>query len=259
MHQVFINLIVNAQQALSDRPEPRRIRIISGYDPSTKEIRVEVADNGPGIPEAIRSRIFDPYFTTKPAGIGTGIGLAVSQGIVEAQGGILAVICPPEGGAIFVVRFPAHNSGDVLCQSESCNSMAPHKDRKHILIIDDEPDVAALLADILANGQRSIDVAASGHEALGVITRQGCYHAILTDLRMPGMDGVSLYREIEQRWPDLARKVVFVTGDALSPQVQNLLRETGCAIIEKPFVPSEVRQKIDVLLAPKTTSSNAAD
>ncbi|HYE38081.1 response regulator [Methylocaldum sp.] len=76
------------------------------------------------------------------------------------------------------------------------------------------------------------------------MAEKGCYDAILSDLRMPGMDGPALYREIERRWPELARRVIFVTGDTLSSNVQMFLETTRCPVIEKPFVPTEVRQKV---------------
>ncbi|MGH6741957.1 MAG: sensor histidine kinase, partial [Bradyrhizobium sp.] len=106
LHQVLLNLIINAQQSLQDHPGPRRVRITSGFDADTRLVRVTVADNGPGIPEHLRARIFEPYFTTKPTGIGLGVGLAVSLGIVEAHEGTLTVACPPAGGAEFAITLP---------------------------------------------------------------------------------------------------------------------------------------------------------
>jgi two-component system NtrC family sensor kinase len=94
LHQVLLNLIINAQHALQDQPQPRRLRVTSCHDSAADMIRITVADNGPGIPAELRARIFEPYFTTKPTGIGTGVGLAVSLGIVEAHGGTLTVDCP---------------------------------------------------------------------------------------------------------------------------------------------------------------------
>lgn len=108
LHQVFLNLIVNAQQALAEWPAPRRLRLAGGWDGDG--LWVDVADNGPGIPAEIRSRIFDPYFTTKPVGVGIGVGLAVSLGIVESHGGRLTVECPSAGGAVFRVWLPTGNA-----------------------------------------------------------------------------------------------------------------------------------------------------
>src|SRR5262249_33088122 len=106
LHQVVMNLVVNAQQVLQDRPGPRRIRVASRFDAEARVIRIAVADNGPGIPEHLRARVFEPYFTTKPTGMGTGVGLAVSHGIVAAHGGTLTLDCPEMGGAVFTVTLP---------------------------------------------------------------------------------------------------------------------------------------------------------
>lgn len=239
LHQVFLNLIVNAQQAMENQPLPRRLRVVS--DRQGEHLRIRIADNGPGIAPAIRSRIFDPYFTTKPPGGGTGVGLAVSLGIIESHEGSLTVDCPPEGGAVFQVLLPIQVAGEQadpeLHEASSPTPLAGPR----LLIVDDEPEVGALLADILRRDGSRIDIAASGQEALHHLSERE-YDAILTDLRMPEMDGPELYRRIEQRWPQRARQVVFITGDALSPTVQTFLAGTGQPYLEKPFVPAEVRE-----------------
>ena len=104
--QVIMNLLINAQQALQQAPEPRRLRIGAGYEPEAGMIRLVVDDNGPGVPMAIRSRIFEPFFTTKPVGFGTGVGLSVCHAIVTSHGGTIAVDDAPGGGARFIVRLP---------------------------------------------------------------------------------------------------------------------------------------------------------
>src|SRR4029453_6940132 len=106
LHQVLLNLIINAQQSLQDRPTMRRIRVTTWFDSISDVVRIRVADKRPGIPEHLRARVFEPYFTTKPTGVGTGVGLAVSLGIVEAHGGTLTVSCPVEGGAVFTILLP---------------------------------------------------------------------------------------------------------------------------------------------------------
>jgi two-component system NtrC family sensor kinase len=239
LHQVFLNLIVNAQQAMETQPVPRRLRIVSDRDEG--KVRVRIIDNGPGISPTIRSRIFDPYFTTKPPGGGTGVGLAVSLGIVESHNGSLTVDCPPEGGAVFQVLLPVQVADEQPTREplpELIKTTGPR-----LLIVDDEPEVAALLADILRRDAGGIEVAASGQEALQLMAR-GEYEAILTDLRMPEMDGPELYRQIEKRWPHRTRLMIFITGDALSPTVQTFLAGTGQPYLEKPFVPAEVRKVV---------------
>lgn len=248
LHQVFMNLLVNAQQALADAPEPHLISIATRYNRNRQEICVEVSDNGAGIPAAILSRIFDPYFTTKPTGVGTGLGLSVSLGIVESHGGTLTVSCPPKGGAIFRVCLPVR---DIALEPEKPEAISGESlpARKRYLIVDDETEVSSLMADIIGRHQHHIDIACSGREAIGFLEKT-VYDAVLTDLRMPEMDGPALYSVIQERWPELAERVMFVTGDTLSLHIQEFLDKTQRPVIEKPFIPSEVRSKLAELELP---------
>jgi PAS domain S-box-containing protein len=246
LHQVFLNLIVNAQQAMETQPLPRRLRIVS--DRFQGRVRIRIVDNGPGIAPAIRSRIFDPYFTTKPAGGGTGVGLAVSLGIVESHNGSLTVECPPEGGAVFQVLLPIDTAEQLPAEQRASLPAPAISKGPRLLIVDDEPEVGALLADILCGDAAVIDVAASGQEALQLLARRE-YDAVLSDLRMPEMDGPELYRQVEQRWPQRARLMIFITGDALSPTVQTFLAGTGQPYLEKPFVPAEVRKIVQDIVS----------
>jgi len=241
LHQVLLNLIVNGQQVLQDRPGPRRIRVASRYDPDARVIRIAVADNGPGIPEHLRARVFEPYFTTKPTGLGTGMGLAVSHGIVEAHGGTLTLDCPEMGGAVFTITLP------VCPLDESHVVPGPSREAsatpRRILIVDDEADIRETLAEILSGAQHNVATAGSGREALERMAAEH-YDVILTDIRMPDLDGRALYREIERRWPRQARRVVFVTGDSLASTLHEFARECGRPVIEKPFVPKDVRRVV---------------
>jgi two-component system NtrC family sensor kinase len=246
LHQVFLNLIVNAQQAMEGQAPPRRLHIVSELHED--KVRVRIIDNGPGIPTAIRSRIFDPYFTTKPAGSGTGVGLAVSLGIVESHNGSLTMDSPAGGGAVFEVLLPIQIEEEQPVPAPASPAEVANARGPRLLIVDDEPEVGALLADILRRDAAAIEVAASGQEALKLMSRRE-YDAILTDLRMPEMDGPELYRQIEQRWPHRARLVVFITGDALSPTVQTFLSGTGQPYLEKPFVPAEVRKVVQEIVS----------
>ena len=106
LHQVFMNLFVNAQQAMTDSAGPRTLHISTRFNSDQQRIEVLVSDTGPGIPDDIRARIFDPYFTTKPTGAGTGVGLSVALGLVQAHAGTLTVDCPATGGTIFTVSLP---------------------------------------------------------------------------------------------------------------------------------------------------------
>lgn len=241
-----MNLIINAQQAVQDQVPPRKLTITSRYDRTTNTIRVAVADNGPGIPEAVRQRIFEPYFTTKPLGAGTGVGLAVCLGIIEAHGGTLTLESDAGAGAVFTIVLPvASINGDDSAESES---YLARRGQHSALVVDDEVEVRETLADILVNAGHRVVTAASGQEALERMVEER-FSVVLTDVRMPDLDGRTLYREIERRWPERAAQVVFVTGDTLTSALRSFAQESGCPVIEKPFLPIEVRRIVDETLA----------
>ena len=241
LHQVLLNLIINAQQSLQDQPGPRRIRVQSRFDAAGDVVRVKVADNGPGIPTHLRARIFEPFFTTKPTGVGTGVGLAVSLGIVEAHGGTLTVDCPVDGGAVFTATLP---TGCVEAAAAGpAPPLTPATRRRSILIVDDEAEIRETLSEILTDSRNRVVTARSGREALERMATER-YDAILTDIRMPDLDGRALYEEIERRWPGQLRRVVFVTGDTLASGLRKFVSESGRPVIEKPFLPSDVRRVV---------------
>src|SRR5262249_55664542 len=108
--QLVTNLVLNAQQALKDMPEPRRLSIRTRYKTSRAQLPLIVADSGPGIPRGLRSRVFEPFFTTKPVGAGTGVGLSLCDAIVRGHGGWIEIDETPGGGATFTVRLPVVSS-----------------------------------------------------------------------------------------------------------------------------------------------------
>jgi two-component system NtrC family sensor kinase len=239
LHQVLLNLIINAQQSLQEQALPRRIRIVSRFDRKTNTVSVAVADNGPGIPPHIRARVFEPYFTTKPQGIGTGVGLAVSLGIMEAHGGTLTAESPPGGGATFTMTLPAGDVDASAAQAAPVSWVGGLG--RTVLIVDDEPEIRDALADILESARHRVETAASGREALERMAATH-YDVILTDIRMPDLDGRALYEAIERRWPGRAARVVFVTGDTLATSLREFVNASGRPVIEKPFAPSDVRR-----------------
>lgn len=245
LHQVLLNLLINAQQSLQDEPGPRRLRITSRHDLVAARLHVTVADNGPGVPEAMRARVFEPYFTTKPTGVGTGVGLAVSLGIVETHGGSLTVEQAPGGGAAFVIALPVGKPGTA---GEVAEPSPAHPGVRTILVVDDEADVRETLAEILTRARHRVVTVASGSEALERLAEQR-YDVIFADMRMPGIDGRALYREIERRWPGQGARVAFVSGDMLTAALREFVAESGRPLIEKPFLPSEVRRLVVELAA----------
>jgi PAS domain S-box-containing protein len=244
LHQVLLNLIVNAQQALQEQPGPRRIGVASRFDAASSQVRVSVSDNGPGIPAHLRACVFEPYFTTKPSGLGTGVGLAVSLGIVEAHGGTLTVDSPAGGGCVFRIALPA-GAADLASADAAAPAPASSavRGRRKILVVDDEPEIREALAQILGTPEQRVVTAGSGREALERMAQEH-YDVILTDMRMPDLDGRALYQEIERRWPRQAARVIFVTGDSLSSALREFVQHSGRTLIEKPFLPNDVRRVV---------------
>jgi CheY-like chemotaxis protein len=116
-----------------------------------------------------------------------------------------------------------------------------------ILIVDDEPEVALLLAEILEEDDHRVDTADNGAAALDKL-RDGHYDLIISDLKMPQLDGPGLYREISRRHPEMIRRMVFVTGDTLGPDSADFLRKSAAPTFGKPFEPDDVRRVIDQVL-----------
>jgi two-component system NtrC family sensor kinase len=245
LHQVIVNLLINAQQAMEDQVGPRRIEIRGRFDPAARTVVATVADNGPGVADAIRQRVFEPYFTTKPIGVGTGVGLAVSRGMVEAHGGNLLLLPadPARPGARFEIHLPIADSTSAADATEVAHAGATDSasmDRR-ALIIDDEPGIAGLLAEILERDGFACHVASGGDEARRRLEASR-YHVVLCDVHMPGEDGIAFFRWLRSNRPEDARRIVFVTGDTLGPTAGRFIAECGRPAVEKPFAPEEIRR-----------------
>jgi PAS domain S-box-containing protein len=237
--QVFTNLLVNAEQALSTSETKRRITVRT-RGAGGQNVVADIIDTGPGIPDNVRDRIFEPFFTTKPLGVGTGIGLSICHGIVLAHGGTIEVMSNP-GGTTFRLRLPV----DTLpADEEAPADEAPKNlDARRILVVDDEPDVAEIMAEILESVGHEVEIAhggLAGLEALG----QRDYDLIISDLRMPDLDGRALCERAEALKPGLSRRFLFLTGDTLSPMASEFLLNGPRPYLEKPVLPDDLRRAV---------------
>ncbi|WP_298285018.1 PAS domain S-box protein [Novosphingobium sp.] len=242
LHQVIVNLLTNARQALEDIDGERRISITSSV--REDRIRLAIADNGNGIDPATRDRLFDPFFSTKAAGKGTGIGLSFSLGIVQAHGGTISIE-DAEVGTVFVITLPIESGAEQVVTPTTAQSA---KAKGRALIIDDEEDVAETLADMLARMGMSITVAVGGMAGQNAMAGGAEFDLVLSDIRMPDCDGPTLYAWITANRPDLAGRVAFVTGDTLSGIAADFLEETRCPVLEKPFTPAGLRDLVAAML-----------
>jgi signal transduction histidine kinase/CheY-like chemotaxis protein len=276
LQQVFLNLTGNARQALDQCGKHGTIR---GRTKQIGEQRVllEISDDGPGIPREIMGRIFDPFFTTKPAGIGTGFGLAIVSGIVREHGGHVNVASPPGGGAIFSVALMAasHATGTHLLapgtdrvlhgylggapapfpvpvapasrRELSTLDELPAQASNRILVVEDEPTVARLIADVLQDDGFHVDVLLDGQEALKQASRES-YDLVICDMKMPGLDGQHFYRALVHSRNPLSKRFLFVTGDIVAPHTQQFLETHRLPHVAKPFRMEELKEQVHAVL-----------
>ena len=236
--QVLINLLTNAEQAIVSSGVGDHITITATVDSRNEMIELRVSDNGPGVPKSIRSRIFDPLFTTKDVGKGTGIGLAFCHRVITSHHGQIRLEPETGNGATFLLRLPV--TAQKPSRTSGDHQTAEAVGAARILVIDDEIDVAELIREILARDGYIVDHAASAEAALKVV-RNHNYSLILTDLNMPGIGGKGLYEIIVREMPTMAQRIGFVTGDTMSPPARRFLDSAGRPYLEKPIAPVELR------------------
>jgi PAS domain S-box-containing protein len=246
LNQVLINLLVNAQHALEDVSGDRRLTLSTSYDAVQDDVVLQVSDNGRGIPEALQKRIFEPFFTTKDVGSGTGIGLAFCHRIVERHGGTISVDSTDGRGATFSVRLPVRCVHG--CASEMEATIAHCRSGLKVLVIDDEPDVAELISEILRSDGNDVTMCLSAVEALQRLDEIE-FDAVFSDLKMPELDGPGLLEKLRETAPAVAGRLAFVTGDTMSPRAGEFLRSSGRPYVEKPIRPQELRDLLDEIVA----------
>jgi len=246
--QVVLNLIVNAQQALAEHPGPRRIELATGVTAAAAghepQVWLSVSDSGPGVPPPLQQSIFEPFFTTKSEGSGTGLGLSVSRSLVREHGGELQLLAG--SGACFRLSLPI--AGPAQPPEAVAAPSAPQPLRQaRVLVVDDEPGILDLVRAILETAGHEVATAESGALALALLD-EARFDAVVCDLRMPDMDGAALWRAIRARDPRLAQRMLFVTGDTLSPAARSFLSDSACAALDKPFAKSELLERVQALL-----------
>ena len=240
--QVFLNLIVNAAQAIPEgRADANEIRITTRLD--VDRVVVEVHDTGPAIPREVLAQLFRPFVTTKPAGVGTGLGLTICHRIVTSCGGRIAVDSEVGKGTVFRVDLPVALGNDIELPP-NVPTARPAARRGRVLAIDDEPAILSVVQRVLAS-EHEIVATLGAAEGLKRIVAGERFDVILCDLMMPRMTGMDLYAELRRIAPDQAEKLVFLTGGAFSPSARVFLDEVPNQRIEKPFEPAPLRALVN--------------
>ncbi|MEI8352865.1 MAG: hybrid sensor histidine kinase/response regulator, partial [bacterium] len=239
LKQVFINLMINAVDAMEHAPvRSLRLTVREEDDMAT----VLVSDTGQGIPGEHLNRIFNPFFTTKAPSRGTGLGLCVCLSIVKQHKGEITVGSTVGVGTQFRIRLPllpaeGISALGVSLRQGGCAPVSPaiSQGRLRVMIVDDEQYVTALVQETLRRAMGwSVERAHNGRYA---VERLKCedFDMLISDVRMPEMDGLALYQWVREHRPALASRMLFVTGDAGSAELTQSLHNLGRPVLYKPF------------------------
>ncbi len=251
IQQVLFNVMKNAEQAMISAHGGGKLTVTT--QGSATGTTISIADDGPGIPAESQRRIFDPFFTTKEAGEGTGLGLTICYGIIDEHGGRIWTENRPTGGSVFHIELPVGveeaQEGDAAGDAGLVGqSTATTADSRRVLVVDDEPSIRQLLHEILSYDNHDVAVASSGVEAADLVEREK-FDVIITDMKMPGMDGATFYGQVRERDPAQARRIIFITGDTVSPDTRAFLQRVSNPVLSKPFKIGALREAIESILA----------
>lgn len=240
---VFLNLAGNALDALRDR-EGARLLVRSGLEQG--QVVVRFTDNGPGVSDEVKERIFEPFFSTKELGHGTGLGLSAAYGIVRAHGGGMRVENNANGpGVTFTVELPivAAEKADGDGAARPAISLEPGRTCRILLVDDDQPTLNMIRAVFSGVPQLEFTPVSDGEDARRLLDRNR-YDLVLCDLKMPRLGGPDLYRFLRQRDPEAAGRIIFMTGDQIGPETTSFLSRTGVSCLTKPFSIDEISERI---------------
>ncbi len=261
LEQMVTNLVLNARDAmptggtltLATRAAVVATelvdRVTSQAIPPGRYGLVSLADTGTGMDAETASHIFEPFYTTKPVGQGTGLGLATLGGLLEESGGYATVDTAPRAGTTFTLYFPIVAAAVQPASASARNNGSPGVlAGGTVLVVDDEPAVRELARRALEGSGSRVLEARDGSDAMDVMSRHGRPDLVLTDLMMRGMDGATLAQRLQLRWPDLP--VLFMTGrldqheriEAVAPDADT---------IEKPFTPEALVRRVYGALSAK--------
>ena len=245
IQQVLLNIINNAHQAMREVRGARTLKVSTCAEDG--RILIRLSDSGPGIAASNMEKVFEPFFTTKTAGEGTGLGLSLSLGLVKEHGGQIQVESMVGKGTTFIVELPILEVPEEEAARHPARPSAPPTPR-NILVVDDEEVIVELLNEVLSTAGHRVETARNGRQALDKILHAG-YDVVISDLKMPGLDGSGLYDTVCRKKPEMADRFVFSTGDTASPATQDFFKKTGCPCLSKPFDLQSVRETLDQIFS----------
>lgn len=247
LQQVFLNILINAEHAITELGKPGTVVIEARAD--GRQVVVSIANDGPPIPPEILGNIFDPFFTTREVGRGTGLGLSTSYGILKDHGGDIAVQSTREW-TTFTITLPADESPREPAAGPAggrvCTQPELYMLEESILVVDNEPIIVRLLQDFLEKKGYAVVPAVTGAEAVEKLEEENVT-LVVSDINLSDMDGRRLYRAVTEKRPELAGRLLFITGGSPDEPTASFLEETGVGCLKKPFSFQEITSAIDAL------------
>jgi CheY-like chemotaxis protein len=255
--QVFANILVNAEQAISSVREKGTIRISLSL--AGNNLLVVFADDGPGIPQEMVDQIYDPFFTTKRPGGGSGLGLTICLAVIKDHGGRIEVQTSEGAGATFRIFLPAivqkkleaPNSTSARNASPVSLSLSGRK----LLIVDDEESIREIVQDGLSARGMTVECAGSSEEALALLAGN-TYDIVLCDFNLPGLRGEQLFERLRTQSESSVPRFVFITGDLLEPSTIASFAERGAHVLQKPFHISALATLLSEFLQEQPVKAN---
>ncbi|HEX9428557.1 MAG TPA: ATP-binding protein, partial [Candidatus Polarisedimenticolia bacterium] len=246
LQQVFLNVIVNAEHAMKDAHAKGQFSVTTSVVDG--KIRITMVDDGPGIKPEVLKQIFDPFFTTKTVGQGTGLGLSICKAIIREHGGTIGAASTVGQGTTFTIDLPvvAGKETKVEMRRKAPLPLSPST----ILVVDDELSMRELIRDALTARGHTVDAVENGLLALQAINSRR-YDLVVSDLKMPGMSGQELFARLRSDAPDLIARIIFTSGDSVSPETRNFLESSGRPYLLKPFEVNDMVEEAEKVAAGK--------
>jgi two-component system cell cycle sensor histidine kinase/response regulator CckA len=243
LHQVMLNISVNARDAMPDGGKlvfgSENFAVDEQYAAMTPEatrgpyVLLQISDTGSGMPQETIDKIFDPFFTTKDPGRGTGLGLSTAVGIVKSHGGFISVYSEVGKGTTFKIFLPAEVSVQSRLPLEA-RIAAAQGNGELVLVVDDEENILRATKRALEKNNYRVVSASDGAEAVALFAQQmGAIKVVLTDISMPHMDGVATVRALRKMKPDLP--IIACTGEAQQARLSELQAMNVNKFLTKPF------------------------